>query len=478
MKKIVFASLALLIILAVAVGGCVPSQQQPPATIQPPATTMPPPATSLPPVPPPVPPIAEIGRVVFSITDAAANMGSVTSVKVTVDSVSVHSASEGWVAASSTPKTYDLLQLKAQGTNALLADVQLKAGEYEQVRLMISKVVVTDAAGNHDAKLPSGELKIAGGLTISADSTATAMFDFLADESLHITGSGEYILAPVVQLETRFNADVEVKSDSDVRVGGGTIKTNVKVGMDTAGNVGVGLKIAPSYGLRIDDDGTIVIDLKQTSIGATIAGNKSAGNLGRVVFTVSDTAANMGSVASILLTIGDVSVHTSSNSWVAVSSTPMTYDLLQLKNASLRALLADVQLNEGTYNQLRLDISRVEVIDATGVHEAKLPSNELKIISNIVVNANSTTAVNLDFIVDESLHMTGSGEYILAPVLKFETRTNANVSVSGNNVSVSGGRTATSLDLGMDLTGYVGVGLKVGLKKNLTIQAGKIKILS
>jgi len=39
-------------------------------------------------------PTAEKGRVVFAITDAAADMGSVSSVKVTVDSVSVHSAAE------------------------------------------------------------------------------------------------------------------------------------------------------------------------------------------------------------------------------------------------------------------------------------------------------------------------------------------------------------------------------------------------
>ena len=391
MRKIVFAHLVLLVVLALVVGGCVPSQQQPPATTTPPQASVPPPEIT---IPPPAQSAAETGRVIFTITDAAADMGSVTSVKVTVDSVSVHSASEGWVAVSSAPETYDLLQLKTRGTNALLADAQLKAGNYEQVRLMISTVVVTDATGDHEAKLPSDELKIAGDLTISANSTATAMFDFLVDESLHVTGNGEYILAPVVKLETRERADVDVKSDSDVRISGGTLKTNIKVGMDTAGNVGMGLKIGLDHDLRIED-GAIIINMNQDSIGGTIAGNKSAGNIGRVVLTVSDAAADLSSVTSIMLTIDGVSVHTSSNSWVTVSSTPVTYDLLQLKNASLRALLADVQLSEGTYNQLRLDISKVEVIDASGSHEAKLPSNELKIISNIVVNSNSTTAVNL-----------------------------------------------------------------------------------
>ena len=43
----------------------------------------------------------ENGRLVFTMADAAAEMQSVSSVKITVDSVKVHSASEGWVTVSS-----------------------------------------------------------------------------------------------------------------------------------------------------------------------------------------------------------------------------------------------------------------------------------------------------------------------------------------------------------------------------------------
>ncbi len=186
---------------------------------------------------------AQEGRVVFTIADAAADMGSVTSVMVTVNSVSVHSETDGWVTLSSTPKTFDLLKLKAEAAQELLADVKLKEGSYQQLRLDISKVVVVDSKGEHDAKLPSGELKIVGGFTVSANTTSTAKFDFIADESLHVTGNGEYILAPVVQLETREDAEVDVKADNKVEVKNGHVKTNIKVGMDVDGNVGVGLHI-------------------------------------------------------------------------------------------------------------------------------------------------------------------------------------------------------------------------------------------
>jgi len=198
------------------------------------------------------------GRVVFTMADAAADMGAVSSVKVTVDKVSVHSESKGWVDVSTSPKTYDLLKLKASGENALLADVQLDNGTYQQMRLHISKVIVTDASGDHEAKLPSGEVKIVGGLTVEPNSTSTATFDFIADESLHVTGNGQYVMAPVIQVETRDDADVEVESDGNVQISGGKVKTNTKVGMDIKGNVGVGLGIPASANLTIDG-GVIVI---------------------------------------------------------------------------------------------------------------------------------------------------------------------------------------------------------------------------
>ena len=195
--------------------------------------------------------VTEDGRVVFTITDAAANMSAVTSVVVTIDSVSVHSAAEGWVAVSSESQTVDLLKLKAEGSQELLADVTLKEGTYQQLRLNISKVVVVDAEGEHEAKLPSGELKIVGDLEVKANSTSTVTFDFIADESLHITGQGEYILAPVVQLETREDAEVEVKADKKVEIKAGKVKTNITVGMDAEGKVGVGLGIPAKAAVSI-----------------------------------------------------------------------------------------------------------------------------------------------------------------------------------------------------------------------------------
>src|SRR5688572_23889162 len=54
------------------------------------------------------------GRVVFSITDAAANMSNFSEVNMTVSRVEFYNQSRGWVTASSTPRTYNLLALDAE----------------------------------------------------------------------------------------------------------------------------------------------------------------------------------------------------------------------------------------------------------------------------------------------------------------------------------------------------------------------------
>src|ERR1041385_1459610 len=85
---------------------------------------------------------SEQGRAVMTVTDAAENMSGVTSVKVTVDSVQVHQEGQDWVTTSSDQQTFDLLQLKAEGSQSLLADAKLAPGNYSEMRLMISKVIV------------------------------------------------------------------------------------------------------------------------------------------------------------------------------------------------------------------------------------------------------------------------------------------------------------------------------------------------
>ncbi|HEV8289749.1 MAG TPA: DUF4382 domain-containing protein [Candidatus Norongarragalinales archaeon] len=202
---------------------------------------------------------AGAGRVVFAVTDAAADMGSVSSVKMTIDKVEAHNDAQGWVTVSTASKTYDLIALKAQGKTVVLADYQLQSGTYQQVRLHISNVVVTDSSGDHTAKLPSNELKIIGNTVVQENTTSSVLFDFIVDKSLHVTGDGQYIFAPVVHFQTREKTRTEVRSDESVDIQNGQTDDDKEVGMDVNGNVQVGAQIPANARLNIESNGRIGI---------------------------------------------------------------------------------------------------------------------------------------------------------------------------------------------------------------------------
>lgn len=191
------------------------------------------------------------GRAVFLITDAAPDLGAIRSVELTTSGVWVHAADRGWVSVSTTPQTYDLLALRDSQTLSVLANATLPEGVYQQVRLDASRVVVTDADGEHEAKLPSGELRFVSPLEVSAGQTTSVLFDFEAAESLHVTGQGEYVFAPVVRLETQNDALVDVKADQRVFVFGSRKRESI-LGMDENGTMREGAGILRDRDVSID----------------------------------------------------------------------------------------------------------------------------------------------------------------------------------------------------------------------------------
>ncbi|MDO8515952.1 MAG: DUF4382 domain-containing protein [bacterium] len=192
------------------------------------------------------------GRAVIGVSDAAMDMQGVSSVMITVDKVEVQSAAQGWVTVSSASKQYDLLQLKQSGAVALLADVNLPVGTYNQIRLAISKVDVTFNGTTQRAKLPSETLKIVGRLVVEDGKTATAVLDFKADKSLHATGNGRFVIAPVVNFKTKSDVSVEVKSDNTLKIDGGKDEDEVNVGMDEHGEIKNNFELGVSAKIEID----------------------------------------------------------------------------------------------------------------------------------------------------------------------------------------------------------------------------------
>jgi hypothetical protein len=205
------------------------------------------------------------GRAVFTITDAPVRMSDIHELWVTVDKVEVQSVTQGWITVSSGQHKYDLLQLREEGAQGILADVALEPGTYEQVRLTISDVEVVDASGGHKAVLPSGTLRFTAPFTVVGNMATVVQFDFDLSSSLHVTGNGRYVLTPVIRVVTYENVGVRVLASQLVVVQGGTEREIVVVGTNEAGDVGPGLRIPVDVTVRVEPGTEKVIIVNQTT---------------------------------------------------------------------------------------------------------------------------------------------------------------------------------------------------------------------
>jgi len=129
------------------------------------------------------------------------------SVVVCISEVEVHTSGsaegEGWIVLNDSTRYFDLLQL-SNGANVLLGDAQLEAGNYTQIRLIVTgesyvifhgiKTKMTIAGG-----IQTG-IKLNHQFTIEAGVTYNLFLDFNAESSVHFQGNGSCSLTPVIRI--------------------------------------------------------------------------------------------------------------------------------------------------------------------------------------------------------------------------------------------------------------------------------------
>lgn len=193
----------------------------------------------------------------FTITDAAASMGNITAIDLTIDKIDTYSAKQGWINVSTSSQTFNLLDLKAKSQAMLLVKKEVNADTYTQFKLHLAKVMVTEAGTTKEAKLPSNDFAFTGNLVVNDKNNSVGRFDFIADSSIHKAATGEFIFAPVVRFDSSSNSTVKVATDNSVVVSKGIINPSVSAGMDATGAVKLNYILDPKTNLKIDAAGII-----------------------------------------------------------------------------------------------------------------------------------------------------------------------------------------------------------------------------
>ena len=177
------------------------------------------------------------GTLYFTVTDAAANMQNVTAVNMAIDRLEVFSNTQGWITLSTTPQIFNLLELKAKNQSKLFVKSDVAADTYSQLRLHVTKVLVMESGQIKEAKLPSNELKMQANIVVNSNTNSVARVDMLVDKSLHKTGNGNFIFAPVVKLDSSSDVMVQVGSENIVMASGGTVHSSIHGGMNLDGQM-------------------------------------------------------------------------------------------------------------------------------------------------------------------------------------------------------------------------------------------------
>jgi hypothetical protein len=137
-------------------------------------------------------------------------------VLVTFSSVRAHRSDSDWTEVpfvnAATARTCDLKKLET--SEDALGTAALPAGHYTQVRLVVQSATLffeNTSAGSACAssiappggksaalEIPSGEVKLNREFDITSSSSMTMLLDFDGDKSIHQTGSGRYMMSPVI----------------------------------------------------------------------------------------------------------------------------------------------------------------------------------------------------------------------------------------------------------------------------------------
>ena len=108
----------------------------------------------------------------------------------------------GWDIIVNVSQTFDLISL--QNVTDLLGEKNLSTGKYTQIRLIITKAIITiNNIGKievHDLKIPSNKVKLIKPFWIYENETTVLTLDFNVYESVHKTGKDKYIMKPTIKV--------------------------------------------------------------------------------------------------------------------------------------------------------------------------------------------------------------------------------------------------------------------------------------
>jgi hypothetical protein len=224
-------------------------------------------------------------RLVVRLTDAP---GDYEEVNIDIQGVQVHTnggnPESGWMSLDVIPGVYNVLEL-TNGLDTLLGVIELPPGRVSQIRLILGNNNTLKVDGETFAlTTPSAQqsgLKINVQADLVGGITYTILLDFDAARSIVKTGSGNYILKPVIRAIAEATTGAIV---GEVSIAASTPAVFAIIGLDTLGSSfadetgrfmikglsegSYTVSFSPAEGYTIDDINNVIVTVGNvTNVG-------------------------------------------------------------------------------------------------------------------------------------------------------------------------------------------------------------------
>ena len=211
---------------------------------------------------------------------------------VEIRNLEVHKDGGPWTTIAVEADPFDLKAI--EGIEEFLASQVVEAGRYTQLRLDTETVTVVAGGEEHDAKVPSGKIKLVRTFEVKENETTVITLDFDGKKSVLVTGKGKYIFKPVIKLLV--SAGAETTSPT-------VVSTSPE---DNASDVAITTVVSATFSEAMDE-ATITAGSFTLSDGGPVAGTVSydAGTLTATFTPDADLAHSTVYTATITTAVTD-----------------------------------------------------------------------------------------------------------------------------------------------------------------------------
>lgn len=170
----------------------------------------------------------------------------------------------------------------------------------------------------------------------------------------------------------------------------------------------------------------VLASLMTSALAACGGGGGSASGGGSGTFSLSVTDAPVDDAQQVVVTFTAVTLKPDEGDAITITlDTPRTIDLLDYQNGQSVSLVQDESVTAGDYAWIRLTLdesNNTYIVDSMGhQHPLTIPSSAqtgLKLNNSFTLSNNEDLAYTIDFDLRKSVHMTGTGSYMMRPTLR------------------------------------------------------------